>query len=131
MSKAMHSAAPAPTGPDDLASLEQLNRNFIRSVRESDARWFDENLDADFVNSNPDGSLSERAAFLAQIARPCPVANLDAEDVRIRIMGEVAIIHARTLYLKSDGQRGAGRYTDVWLHRRGRWLCVSAHVTRG
>ena len=123
-------AGPGDRAPDH-AVLEELNRNFIRSVRESDARWFDANLDEDFVNSNADGSLSERAAFLAQIAQPCAVGNLEAEDLCIRIIGEAAIIHARTVYVKPDGQAGAGRYTDVWLRRQGRWLCVSAHVTRG
>jgi len=29
-----------------------------------------------------------------------------------------------------DGRAGAGRYTDVWARRQGRWLAVSAHVTR-
>jgi len=36
----------------------------------------------------------------------------------------------RTSYLSGDGARGAGRYTDVWARRDGRWLAVSAHVTR-
>jgi len=50
--------------------------------------------------------------------------------VRIRVLGDVAIIHARTTYAKPGGQAGAGRYTDVWQRRQGRWLCVSANVTR-
>jgi hypothetical protein len=47
------------------------------------------------------------------------------------MLGEVAIIRARTTYLKPDGQPGGGRYTDVWARRHGRWLCVAANVTRG
>jgi len=116
---------------NDLDTLQELNRNYIRSVRESDVRWFDANLAEDFMNSNPDGTLVDRAAFLKQIAPPCPVSNLQAEDVRIRILRDVAIIHARTTYGKPDGQAGAGRYTDVWQLRQGRWLCVSANVSRG
>jgi len=42
----------------------------------------------------------------------------------------MAIIHARTTYIMGDGRAGAGRYTDVWARQRGRWLAVSAHVTR-
>src|SRR5712691_2091767 len=34
-----------------------------------------ENLAEDFLNSNVDGSLVDRAGFLAQMARPCPVAD--------------------------------------------------------
>ena len=42
----------------------------------------------------------------------------------------LTIIHARTIYEKPDGTPGAGRYTDDWHLRDGRWQCVSAHVTR-
>ena len=27
--------------------------------------------------------------------------------------------------------RNWGRYTDVWQLRQGRWLCISANVSRG
>lgn len=116
---------------NDLEALQELNRGYIRSVRESDVRWFDDNLGQDFLNGNPDGSLTDRAAFLAQIARPLAVSDFDCEDVRIRIFGEVAIIHGRTVYRKPDRQAAAGRYTDVWARREGRWICVAADVTRG
>ena len=115
----------------DLDVLEQLNRDYITSVQTSDVRRFDEILADDFLCSNPDGSLVDRAAFLAQTARPVSIANLQATDVRIRIMGDVAIIHARTTYSLPDGKVASGRYTDVWARRHGRWLAVSAHVTRG
>jgi len=115
----------------DTDALRQLNQDFVRSVQMSDTGRFDEILAEDFLNSNPDGSLVDRAGFLAQIARPATISNLEARDVRVRIMGDVAIIHARTEYRKPDGQAGAGRYTDVWARRNGHWLCVSAHVTRG
>ena len=78
-----------------------------------------------------DKLVLHQAGFLAQIARPAMIADLEAHDVLIRIMDDIAIIHARTTYRKPDGQAGAGRYTDVWARRQGQWLCVSAHVTRG
>jgi Domain of unknown function (DUF4440) len=65
-----------------------------------------------------------------QTARPVTISNLEARDVKIRIMGDVAIIHARTTYAMPDGRAASGRYTDVWARRKGRWLAVSAHVTR-
>ena len=114
----------------DLNSLRQLNRDYIRSVQTSDVRRFDEILAEDFLCSNPDGSLVDRAGFLAQTARPVAISNLEAHDVRVRIIGDVAIIHARTTYTTADGGAGAGRYTDGWARRQGRWLAVFAHVTR-
>ncbi len=113
-----------------LTELQQLNRDYIRSVQTSDVRRFDEILAEEFYCSNPDGSLVDRKAFLAQTARPVTISNLEANDVLIRILGDVAIIHARTTYTLSDGRAGSGRYTDVWARQNGHWLAVSAHVTR-
>ena len=114
----------------DQATLDALNREYIRSVSEADVRWFDAHLSEDFVNSNPDCSRLDRAGFLAQIGRGSTVKNLDIEDVVIRELGDVALIHARTTYVKADGQPGAGRYTDVWARQGARWVCVAANVTR-
>ena len=119
-----------PVAHTDIDRLQQLNQDYIRSVQTSDVRRFDEILAEDFLCSNPDGSLVDRAAFLAQTARPVAISNLEAQDVRVRIIGDVAIIHARTTYTLPDGRAGSGRYTDVWARRQGRWLAVSAHVTR-
>lgn len=114
----------------DLDTLTELNRDYINSVQHSDVRRFDEILADDFLCSNPDGSLIDRAAFLAQTARPVTTKGLAAHDVVIRLLGDFAIIHARTSYTLPDGRQGSGRYTDVWARRAGRWLAVSAHVTR-
>jgi len=114
----------------DLESLEALNRDYISSVQNGDVRRFDEILARHFYCSNPDGSLVDRDAFLAQTARPVAISGLEAHDVLIRMLGDVAIIHARTTYKRPDGEPGAGRYTDVWARHGGRWLAVSAHVTR-
>jgi ketosteroid isomerase-like protein len=115
---------------NDIDTLTELNRDYIRSVQHGDVRRFDEILADDFLCSNPDGSLVDRKAFLEQTAEPVTIANLEAHDVTVRLMGDFAIIHARTTYARPDGQAGAGRYTDVWARRGGRWLAVSAHVTR-
>src|ERR1051326_1480235 len=123
------SACPPTSTASDMASLEELNAGYIRSVATSDVKWFEQHLSDDFVNSNADGTLSDRAAFLAAIARPLPLRNFPCEDVRIRVFGDTAIIHGRTRYQKPDGQPGAGRYTDVWAKRGGRWVCVCADVT--
>src|SRR2546428_4099879 len=123
---------PADTmAANDLQTLEQLNRDYISSVQSSDVRRFAERLAEDFLSSNTDGSLVDRAGFLVQTARPVTISNLEARDVKIRIICDVAIIHTRTTYTKPDGRAASGSYTDVWARRNGRWLAVSAHVTRG
>jgi ketosteroid isomerase-like protein len=115
---------------NEIDALVGLNRDYIHSVQHGDVRRFDEILADDFLCSNPDGSLVDREGFLEQTGKPVTIANLEAHDVNVRLMGDLAIIHARTTYTGPDGQAGAGRYTDVWARRDGRWLAVSAHVTR-
>ena len=113
-----------------LATLTDLNRNYVRSVDEADVAWFDKHLTADFMNTNPDGTVIDRTAFLAQIGRGSPVTGIREHDVKIQLAGGLAIIRARTSYRKPDGSMGAGWYTDDWQLRREGWRCVSAHVSR-
>lgn len=120
-----------PPAQQDLDTLLELNAEYIRSVQESDVTRFEELLADDFLCSNPDGSLVDRAGFLEQTARPVAIAGLEAHDVRVRLLGDVALVHGRTTYTRPDGTTASGRYTDVWARRDGRWLAVAAHVTRG
>ena len=116
---------------DDRETLEGLNRDYVQSVLTSNVARFDEILAPDFRNSGPEGTLTDRPGFLGVVARPSNLKTLTAEDVEIRIFGDSAIIHARTVYETADGRQGNGRYTDVWQRQRdGRWLAVAAHVTR-
>jgi len=114
----------------DLDRLTALNHAYIQSVQHGDVQRFDEILAEDFLCSNPDGSLVDKKQFLVQTARPVTISGLSAEQVQVRLLGDVAIIHARTSYTTADGEQRNGRYTDVWARRDGRWLAVSAHVTR-
>ena len=116
--------------PNDHAVLESLNRDYIASVQNGDVARFREILAEDFLCSNPDGSLVDKPAFLAQTARPVTISGLSIDDVRIRLMGDFAIIHARTHYRTQAGEARQGRYTDGWARRDGTWRCVFAHVTR-
>lgn len=122
---------PGNAADPEVAVLVELNREYIRSVQASDVAWFQEFLADDFLCSNPDGSLVDKTGFLGQTVRPVQISNLEAHGVTVRIMGDVAIIHARTSYTTGDGRKASGRYTDVWARRKGRWTAVAAHVTRG
>src|ERR1700736_1580319 len=118
------------TARSDVDALTALNHDYIHSVRHSDVQRSDEILAEDFLCANPDGSLVDKNQFLAQTARPVTISGLSVHEVRLRILGDVAIIHARTSYTTADDEQRNGRYTDVWARRDGKWLAVSAHVTR-
>jgi len=87
-------------------------------VQNGDVQRFDEILADDFLASNPtvagqpSRSSSSRPAS-GDHYRP------GAHDVRVRLMGDFAIIHARTSYTTATGEQRQGRYTDVWARRAG------------
>lgn len=114
----------------DYQTLLKLNEEYIRSVQTGNVARFSEILATDFLCTNPDGSLVDRGGFLQQTARPVTIRNLAVHDVKVRILGDVAIIHARTSYSLADGGKGSGRYTDIWRREGDSWRAVAAHVTR-
>ena len=118
------------TTATDLDLLRDLNQSYLDSVRTGDVARFSELLAEDFHCSTPDGVLLDKTQFLARTAGPRTLERLAGEDVRIRVLGDVAIIHAATTFTTLSGQEGRGRYTDDWQKRNGTWVCVSAHVTR-
>lgn len=115
----------------DHEALTALNRDYVASVQHSDVARFKEILADDFRCSTPDATLLDKAQFLAVTAKPVAVTGLEPADVEIRLLGDMAIIHAATRYTMPDGTKRQGRYTDIWARRGGTWLCVAAHVTRG
>jgi ketosteroid isomerase-like protein len=114
----------------DYATLVDLNADYIRAVQASDVARFREMLADDFLCSLPDGSLIDKASFLERTAVPAGISNLEAHDVQVRLMGDIAIVHARTTFNLADGRPWSGRYTDIWARRQGRWVASAAHVTR-
>jgi ketosteroid isomerase-like protein len=125
--EAIDSTAPETT---DVTALRELNQAYLDSVRLGDVERFRHLLADDFQASTPAGEILDKSQFLERTAGPRTLARLEGQDVRIRILGDVAIIHAATRYTSLTGQDGRGRYTDDWQKRDGKWVCVSAHVTR-
>jgi hypothetical protein len=111
----------------DLDTLTALNLDFFASVQKGNVKRFEEILAEDFMCSNPDGSLLDKTEFLKQTAQPVTFSGLVEEDVRIRLLGDFAIIHGRFNSRSADRKQRRGRYTDNWARRDGTWVAVSAH----
>jgi ketosteroid isomerase-like protein len=110
----------------DLETLTALNRDFVASVQKGDVKRLDEIFASDFMVSTPDGSLLNKAEYLKLVAKPVTISGLVAEDVRIRLLGDFAIIHARFNSRFADGRQRRGRYTDNYARRDGTWVAVAA-----
>src|SRR5260370_23028696 len=103
----------------DLAILDQLNKDYIHSDQFNDVKRFSAFLAEDFIVQTP-GVTRNRAEFLEFIAKPRPFKDLAVHDVKIRILGDVPLIHARATYtMLADGVDQEALYTDTYHTRAG------------
>ena len=110
----------------DVAILDQLNKDYVHSDQFNDVKRFSEFLAEDFIAQTP-GVTRNRAEFLEFIAKPRPFKDLAVHDVKIRILGDVALIHGRATYtMLANGVHQEALYTDAYQKREGTWVCVSA-----
>ncbi|MFJ9351005.1 nuclear transport factor 2 family protein [Streptomyces sp. NPDC101237] len=111
---------------EDLEILDQLNNDYVLSDQHNDVKRFSEFLAEDFIVQTP-GVTRNRAEFLEYIAKPRPFKDLSVDNVKIRILGDVALIHGRSKYtVLADGSEQEALYTDAYQKRGGTWVCVSA-----
>lgn len=117
---------------DDGAVLDALNANYVDAFRRADVGWYAAHLAPDYVVVSSDGSIKDRAAALADFARPVFAEHIRAfpvDQVRIRRFDDIALIHAENAFEMKDGRVGVNRYTDIWHKRDGKWTCIAAHIT--
>lgn len=114
----------------DEATLTELNARYVDSFMTADVGWYDAHLADDFVCIESDGSVLDKPRFLTQTAAGPDVAAYRLAEVRIRMYGDVALIHATGVFTRRDGTTGTSRYTDVYAKTDGTWKAISAQITR-
>ncbi len=117
------------TSHRDEAILRTLNADYIHSDQHSDVARSEELLAEDFTATLPDLVFRNRQQFLDLIAQPRPFTDLTADDVRIRLLGDVALVHGRVTYVTTrDKIERQARYTDTYARRDGEWKCIAGEV---
>lgn len=98
-----------------------------------DARSLDAMLGANFVNTEYDGEVSDRAKFLADIRDPqFNLSSLTIQDPKVTMYGDSAVVVG--IYRTKGTYQGkpyehVGRFTDTWVFTEGRWQCVASHTS--
>ena len=118
----------APEEDEAVLELHELNAEYIRAFVESDVAWYEEHLSVDFVCTRADGCRIGKDDFLRLAAEGPGVTDVSYDEVDVRPLGEVALVHGVTHYVR-EGSPASTRYTDVWRFREGRWQAVAAQLT--
>ena len=98
-----------------------------------DARVLDAMLGSEFVNTEYDGEVSDKAKFLADIKDPqFKPASLTIQDVKVSMYADAAVVvgiyHTKGTY-QGKPYEHFGRFTDTWVYTDGRWQCVASHTS--
>jgi hypothetical protein len=87
-----------------------------------------------FVYTDTDGTVMNKAQFLADIQDPDYRATLVANDgVKVHIYQTSAVVigtyHTKGTY-KGKAFDHYGRFTDTWIYQSKGWQCVASHTTQ-
>ena len=91
-------------------------------------------VDENFVYTDTDGTVMNKAQFLDDIKDPAYKMTLVANDqVKVHNYKNVAVVFGR--YHAKGSYRGKifdhwGRFTDTWVFHNSTWVCVASHTNR-
>jgi len=124
---------PALAVSPDESKLIALENAWNQAQLHHDAKALDALVGERFIYTDIDGSVMNKAAFLADAKDTSYKATLVAnEDVRVDLYAGAAIVtgtyHTRGTD-KGKPFEHYGRFTDTWIQQNGQWQCVASHTT--
>ena len=112
-----------------IIALENL-WNQIQIAHDADA--MEKMLDDDFVLTDFDGSVLNKAQFLITIRDKSNQLTLETTgDMKLHRHGDTVIVTGATHEkgtAKGKHYEHRGRFTDTWILRNGEWICVPSHL---
>jgi uncharacterized protein (TIGR02246 family) len=126
---AMAQAAPVPEPAQAEAQLRAINHRFVNAFAVADVEFIDRLTASDFLLTGSGGDWITRAQHI-ELMRKAPVAaGVSYDDVRVRLFGEVALVHGLFEANAEPGAPTRVRYTDVYHWDGSRWRLVGAQNT--
>ena len=116
----------------DQGKLLALENAWNQAQLHHDAKAVEGLISDNFVYTDYDGTVMNKAEFLADLKDPAYRASLIAnENVKVFPYQNVAIVIG-TYHTKGTYKRQAfehyGRFTDAWIFEKSIWRCVASHT---
>ena len=113
-----------------IATAHEWDRAMVQNDAEAIGRYLDE----DWTIIGSDGSVGDKASFLALIeAGTLSHDVMESDEMAVRVYGDSAVVTSRGV---SGGQyegrtfREVERVSCVFVRREGLWKCVLTHLSR-
>lgn len=115
------------------SKLVALENAWNQAQLHHDSKALDTLVGDRFVYTDTDGTVMNKARFLADIRDPDFRASLIAnQDVKVSLYPNAAVVtgtyHTKGTY-KGKPIDHWGRFTDTWVQQGGQWQCVASHTT--
>jgi ketosteroid isomerase-like protein len=98
-----------------------------------DADAMEKMLDPDFVLTDYDGSVLNRAQFLASIRdKSNQLTSEVSSDMKLHRHGDTVVVIGSTHEkgtVKGKPYEHHGRFTDTWIKRNSQWLCIASQLS--
>jgi len=124
--------APAQLDPEQTKILA-LENAWNQAEEHKDIKALDSLLDASLVYVDYDGSIMDKAQFMASIKAPSlHPEQIVNESMTAHVYGDSAVV---TGVYREKGEKSGkpylrhGRFTDTWVFQRGTWTCVASQST--
>ena len=117
----------------EKARVVALENAWNEAEKNKDAKAIDGLLAPSFSYTDSDGTLMNKGQYLASITeagyRPDQIVN---DSMEVHPYEHAAVVTGT--YREKGADKGKaysrrGRFTDMWVQEKGRWLCAASHET--
>ena len=127
------SAQRTKTEIEDARQVTALENAWNQAEIKADASGLSLLLGDEFVYTDVDGSLKNRAQWLADVQKESlHYEQLGNQDQVVHIYGNTVIVtgvYRERVHLKGKSVVRRGRFTDTWMKQNGAWKCVASQAT--
>ena len=124
---------PAKNSNPDVDKLIALENAWNQAQLHHDARALNDLVSSSFVYTDYDGTVMNKAQFMADLRDPNYRATLITNDnMKVFPYENVAIdigrYHTKGVYRGKPFEH-FGRFTDSWIYQGSKWQCIASHTT--
>ena len=125
---------PAAKGPGTVASIKQLEKEWVEAAKANDMDKLGTILADDWSGISPDGEKMNKQAYLDMYkSGKSKVESIDLGSMEVKIIGTVAIVQGTDKEKSTfDGKDSSGKYAwmDVFAKRDGKWVAVRSQTAK-
>jgi ketosteroid isomerase-like protein len=125
-------ANPGAPQSDDASKIVAMENLWNQMQLNHDAVAMEKMIDEDFVLTDYDGTVLDKKQFLDSIKdMSIKLTQEMSEGMKLHPHGNTVVITGATREKGTQNGKAFahnGRFTDTWIKKEGRWICVASHL---